>query len=92
MRLPRRPPCGADEVFVGCFESAVDDTIEDLLIHRGESRLSVINEGKKLVTCNIVAAGRDITVQAESSAEPRRTIMEMFPGSVVTGVSRNQVR
>jgi hypothetical protein len=33
MRLPRRRPCSVDEVFVGCLESAVDDTIEDLLIH-----------------------------------------------------------
>ena len=33
-------------------------------------------------------SGRDITVQAESSAEARRTVMEMFPGAVVTGVSR----
>ena len=35
-----------------------------------------------------VRAGRDVTVQAESSAEARRTVMEMFPGCVVTGVSR----
>ena len=41
---------------------------------------------------SIRGAGQDITVQAESSAEARRTVMEMFPGSVVTGVSRNQVR
>jgi hypothetical protein len=33
-------------------------------------------------------SGRDITVKAESSAEARRTVMEMFPGAVVTGVSR----
>ena len=33
-------------------------------------------------------SGRDITVQAESSAEARRTVMEMFPGAVVTGVNR----
>ena len=32
--------------------------------------------------------GRDITVQAESSAEARRTVMDMFPGAVVTGVHR----
>jgi hypothetical protein len=32
--------------------------------------------------------GRDITVQGESSAEARRTVMEMFPGAVVTGVHR----
>ena len=29
-----------------------------------------------------------ITVQAESSAEARRTVMDMFPGAVVTGVHR----
>ena len=29
-----------------------------------------------------------LTVQAESSAEARRTVMEMFPGAVVTGVHR----
>jgi hypothetical protein len=32
--------------------------------------------------------GRDITVHAESSAEARRTVMDMFPGAVVTGVHR----
>jgi hypothetical protein len=36
----------------------------------------------------IRGSGRDITVQAESSAEARRTVMDMFPGAVVTGVSR----
>jgi hypothetical protein len=33
-------------------------------------------------------SGRDITVQAESSSEARRVVMEMFPGCVVTGVNR----
>jgi hypothetical protein len=33
-------------------------------------------------------SGRDITVQAASSSEARRAVMEMFPGAVVTGVSR----
>jgi hypothetical protein len=33
-------------------------------------------------------SGRDITVQAESSSEARRTVMDIFPGAVVTGVSR----
>jgi hypothetical protein len=33
-------------------------------------------------------SGRDITVQAESSSEARRTVMDMFPGAVVTGVHR----
>jgi hypothetical protein len=37
---------------------------------------------------SIRGSGRDITVQAESSAEARRTVMEMLPGAVVTGVSR----
>jgi hypothetical protein len=31
---------------------------------------------------------RDITVQAESSAEARRTLMDLIPGAVVTGVHR----
>ena len=30
----------------------------------------------------------DLTVQGESSAEARRTVMDMFPGAVVTGVHR----
>ena len=33
-------------------------------------------------------SGRDITIQAESSAEARRRVTDMFPGAVVTGVSR----
>ena len=33
-------------------------------------------------------SGREITVQAKSSAEARRTVMKIFPGAVVTGVSR----
>ena len=37
---------------------------------------------------SIRGSGRDITVQAESSAEARRTVMDMFPGAVVTGVSQ----
>ena len=37
---------------------------------------------------SIRGSGRDITVQAESSAEARRTVMDMFPGEVVTGVHR----
>jgi hypothetical protein len=37
---------------------------------------------------SIRGSGRDITVQAESSAEARRVVMEMFPGAVVTGVHR----
>jgi hypothetical protein len=38
---------------------------------------------------SIRGSGRDITVQAESSSEARRTVMEMFGNTcVVTGVSR----
>ena len=37
---------------------------------------------------SIRGSGRDITIQAESSAEARRTVMGMFPGAVVTGVSQ----
>jgi hypothetical protein len=33
-------------------------------------------------------SGRNITVQAESSAEARWTVMDMFPGAVVAGVRR----
>jgi hypothetical protein len=35
-----------------------------------------------------VPHGRDITVQAKSSSEARRIVMEMIPGAVVTGVSK----
>ena len=37
---------------------------------------------------SIRGSGRDITVQAESSAEARRTVMDMSPGAMVTGISR----
>jgi predicted small secreted protein len=37
---------------------------------------------------SVRGSGRDITVQAESSAEARRTVIDMFPGAVVTGVHR----
>jgi hypothetical protein len=37
---------------------------------------------------SIRGGGRDITVQAESSAEARRMVMEMSSGAVVTGVHR----
>ena len=37
---------------------------------------------------SILGSGRDITVQAESSSEARKTVMEMFRGAVVTGVKR----
>ena len=37
---------------------------------------------------SIRGSGRDITVQAESSSEARRTVLDLFPGAVVTGVRR----
>jgi hypothetical protein len=37
---------------------------------------------------SIRGSGRDITVQAGSSSEARRTVMDMFPGAVVTGLHR----
>ena len=52
-----------------------------------------------LIACNAFAdsyrvhysirgSGRDITVQAQSSSEARRVVMEMLSGAVVTGVHR----
>jgi hypothetical protein len=37
---------------------------------------------------SVRGSGRDVTVEAESPAEARRTVMEMFAGAVVTGVQR----
>ena len=37
------------------------------------------------VNYSIRSSRRDITVQAESSAEARRTVMDIIPGAVVTG-------
>lgn len=37
---------------------------------------------------NVRGSGRDITVQADSSAEARKTVMDMIPKAVVTGVHR----
>ena len=37
---------------------------------------------------NVRGSGRNVTVQAESSAEARRVVLDMFPGAVATGVSR----
>ena len=37
---------------------------------------------------SVRGSGRDITVQAESSSEARRTVMDMFPGAVMTAVHR----
>jgi hypothetical protein len=44
--------------------------------------------GSYRVHYNVRSSGRDITVQAESSAEARRTVIETIPGAVVTGVHR----
>ena len=44
--------------------------------------------GSFRVHYNVRGSGRDITVLAESSSEARRTVMDMFPGAVVTGVHR----
>jgi hypothetical protein len=65
------------------------------------SKLASATSGEKLliggkvlagsfrVHYSIRGSGRDVTVQAESSAEARRTVMEMFgPHAVVTGVHR----
>jgi len=37
---------------------------------------------------SIRGSGREVTVQAKSSSEARRTVMDIFPGAVVTGVHR----
>ena len=34
----------------------------------------------------------DITVQADSSSEARQTVIDMFPGALVTGVRRVKLR
>ena len=44
--------------------------------------------GSFRVHYNVRGSGRDVTVQADSSAEARRTVMHIFPGAVVTGVHR----
>jgi hypothetical protein len=44
--------------------------------------------GSFRVHYSVDGSGRNITVQAESSAEARRTVMDMFPGAVVTGVHK----
>ena len=43
--------------------------------------------GSFRVHYNVRGSGRDVPVQAESSAEARRMAMEIFPGAVVTSVS-----
>jgi hypothetical protein len=37
---------------------------------------------------SIRGTGKDITIHANSPAEASRTVMDMFPGTVVTGVFR----
>jgi hypothetical protein len=37
---------------------------------------------------SIRGSGRDVTIQAASSSEARRTVMDMFPGAVVTNVRK----
>jgi hypothetical protein len=44
--------------------------------------------GSYRVHYSIRGSGRDITIQAESPPEARRTVMDMFPGSVVTGTHK----
>jgi hypothetical protein len=44
--------------------------------------------GSYRVDDNVRGSARDITVQAESSAEARRTDRDMIPNAVVTGVHR----
>ena len=39
---------------------------------------------------SIRGSARNVTVQADSSGEARRTVMDMFPGALVTGV--HQIR
>jgi hypothetical protein len=39
---------------------------------------------------SVKGSGRDVIVLAESSAEARRTVMEIFPGAVVSGVRRSR--
>ena len=49
---------------------------------------SVCWAGSYRVHYSVRGSGRDVTVQAESSAEARRTLMSMFPGATVTGAHR----
>jgi hypothetical protein len=40
------------------------------------------------VSYSLRGSGRKITVQAESTAEARRTVQDLFPGAVVTGAHK----
>jgi hypothetical protein len=44
--------------------------------------------GAYRVHYSLRGSGRDITVQAESSAEARRVVMQIIPGATVTGAHR----
>jgi hypothetical protein len=46
------------------------------------------DDGTFRVHYSVGGSGRDVTVKAESSAEARRVVMDVFPGAVVTGVRR----
>ena len=40
------------------------------------------------VSYTLRGSGKKITIEAESSAEARRVVMDLFPGSYVTGASK----
>ena len=40
------------------------------------------------VSYTLRGSGKRITIQAESSSEARRVVMDMFPGCYVTGASK----
>ena len=40
------------------------------------------------VSYTLRGSGKKITIQAESSSEARRVVMDMFPGCYVTGASK----
>ena len=44
------------------------------------------------VSYTLRGSGKRITVQAESSSEARRVVMDLFPGAVVTGAYRQPWR
>jgi hypothetical protein len=44
--------------------------------------------GAYRVHYSLRGSGRDITVQAESSAEARRVVMQIIPGATITGAHR----
>jgi hypothetical protein len=44
--------------------------------------------GEFRVHYSIRGSGRDITIVADTSAEARRVVMDLFPGAVVTGAHK----